>query len=62
MAFLKLPEVESQMQISPYLNSLSSRDLVNIFCERKYGFALDSTQLVDSLGGGVFLDRSHLKL
>ena len=50
------------MQISPYLNSLSSRELVNIFCERKYGFALDSTQLVDSLGGWSFYGSEPFKV
>ena len=42
------------MQIKPYSNALSSRDLVDLFCGRNYGFALDSTQLVDSLGGWSF--------
>ncbi len=42
------------MQIKPYSNALSSRDLVDLFCGRSYGFALDSTQLVDSLGGWSF--------
>ena len=42
------------MQIKPYSNALSSRDLVDLFCGRNYGFALDSTQLVDNLGGWSF--------
>ena len=42
------------MQIKPYSNALSNRDLVGLFCLRKYGFALDSTQLVDSLGEWSF--------
>ena len=42
------------MQIKPYSNALSSRDLVDLFCVRSYGFALDSTQLVDNLGGWSF--------
>ena len=42
------------MEIKPYSNALSSRDLVDLFCGRNYGFALDSTQLVDNLGGWSF--------
>ena len=42
------------MQIKPYPNALSSRDLVDIFCSEKFGFALDSTQIVDNLGGWSF--------
>tara|TARA_B100001248_G_scaffold205901_1_gene159954 strand:- start:1605 stop:2927 length:1323 start_codon:yes stop_codon:yes gene_type:complete len=42
------------MQIKTYSNALSSRDLVDLFCGRSFGFALDSTQLVDSLGGWSF--------
>lgn len=42
------------MHIKSYSNALSGRDLVDIFCGRKFGFALDSTQLVDGLGGWSF--------
>ena len=50
------------MQIKSYSNALSSRDLVDIFCVRKLGFALDSTQLVDSLGGWSFYGSEPFEL
>lgn len=49
------------MQIKSYSNTLSSRDLVDLFCTRKAGFALDSTQLVDSLGGWSFYGSEPFK-
>jgi para-aminobenzoate synthetase component 1 len=42
------------MQIQPYSNALLSRELVDIFCGEKLGFALDSTQIVDNLGEWSF--------
>ena len=50
------------MQIKPYPNALSSRDLVDIFCGRKFGFALDSTQIVDHLGGWSFYGSEPFQL
>jgi para-aminobenzoate synthetase component 1 len=50
------------MQIKSYSNTVSSRDLVDIFCPRELGFALDSTQLVDTLGGWSFYGSEPFEL
>ena len=50
------------MQTKSYSNALSSQDLVDVFCGRQFGFALDSTQLVDDLGGWSFYGSDPFEL
>ena len=51
------------MQIKPYPNALSSRDLVDIFCSEKFGFALDSTKnLLNRIQTKKVILRSNTKI